>query len=74
MMMTKIDGLTIVSVHNESLDGTRNTAIIHRDYDDTYIVVRNVTTERGEIEWSHAVQYDIGSLTEATQLFIQKIS
>lgn len=65
----------VVSYHTFDMsDSGSNVAIVKRLNDNTFIVVRNLMVENGSGDWAYAIEYNIESLTEATQLFIKKIS
>lgn len=68
--------LLLISLHvqdvNEPWD---NVAILKDARNNSFIVVCNLYIHDADIcSWAFAYEYDIPSLTEATQLFIKKIS
>ena len=72
--------LDVISVHTDNITTGTNNAIVRRiSADNTtrdFAVVRNLTTDdtNNTCQWGYAYAYDLGSLTEATELFISKIS
>ena len=67
--------LELVSVHNyDATTYSNNVAILKRltkaGATIDYIVVRNLNIkENNNCDWSHAIQYDIQNLTDASRLF-----
>ena len=68
----------LVSVHTTDLKTLDNVAILrHLDNNKQtidFIVVCNFTTDNNKCSWAFAYAYDIPSLTDATKLFVSKIS
>lgn len=70
--------LKLISLHSFSINNTSNVAILQRlfkDNDYDFVIVRNllIDIDNLECEWANAIQYDIESLTEATNIFINLI-
>ena len=66
--------LKLISLHSFSIDNTSNIAVLQRmlkgnDYD--FVIVRNLLIDIDSLEcdWAYALQYDITSLTEASEIF-----
>lgn len=68
----------LVSVHTTDLKTLSNISILRRldsnKQTKDFIVVCNFKTDNNKCNWAFAYAYDIPSLTEATKLFIDKIS
>lgn len=68
--------LLLVSIHVQDINEPwHNVAILKDTRKNNFIVVCNLFIHVDNLcSWAFAYEYDISSLTEATQLFIKKIS
>lgn len=68
--------LLLVSLHVQDINEPwQNVAILKNVQKNNFVVVCNLYIHMDNLcSWAFAYEYDIPSLTEATQLFIKKIS